>query len=79
MNATTHATATAHTDLGWRHIGWLVLFCWCCDYFDQLIGAAAHRYAAAQHTNGVGERPPIHNVESKTFGVAVDGRDGSHR
>src|ERR1700722_1579703 len=27
MNATTDAEATAQTDFGWRHIGWLLLFC----------------------------------------------------
>jgi hypothetical protein len=38
MNATRDAKATAQTDLGWRHMGWPLLFCWCCDYFDRLSG-----------------------------------------
>jgi hypothetical protein len=38
MNATTDAKATAQTDLGWRHIRWLLLFCWFRDYFDRFAG-----------------------------------------
>src|ERR1700689_3188775 len=38
MNATTDAKATAQTALGWRHIGWPLLFCSCCDYSDRFAG-----------------------------------------
>jgi hypothetical protein len=38
MNATTDAMVTAQTGLGWRHVGWPLLFCSCCAYFDRLSG-----------------------------------------
>jgi hypothetical protein len=40
------------------------LFCWFCEYFDRLSGLLRIVQKPAQHTDGVGVRPPIHNIES---------------